>query len=149
MLIGQDRSGKTSLRRYLAGETFNEQEPSTDGIEMIPSIKNAGTGAWKNPADLKTTSAFHHKFAEVVTEEISSSSKNSAQLFIEERRETQKVTQETPSKLLIHETSELVLSESIGSKLKLIRNSNFSHLVLTVDIEITSVVTAAPLKCSF
>ncbi|XP_022808469.1 bromodomain-containing protein 4-like isoform X3 [Stylophora pistillata] len=115
VLIGQDRSGKTSLRRYLVGETFNEQEPSTDGIEMIPSIKNAETGAWKNPADLKTTSAFHHKFAEVVTEKISSSSKTSAQLFIEERRETQKVTQETPSKLLIHETSELVLSESIGS----------------------------------
>ncbi|XP_022799008.1 uncharacterized protein LOC111337049 [Stylophora pistillata] len=93
MLIGQDRSGKTSLRRYLRGETFNEQEPSTDGIVMIPSIKNAGTGAWKNPADLETTSAFHHKFAEVVTQ------------FTEE-------TQETLSDLLTRETSESIESNN-------------------------------------
>ena len=37
MLIGQDRAGKTSLKKNLLGLPFNPQEQSTDGIEVDPS----------------------------------------------------------------------------------------------------------------
>ena len=37
MLIGQARSGKTSLEKSLKKEKFDEKEPSTDGIERDPS----------------------------------------------------------------------------------------------------------------
>ena len=32
-LVGRERQGKTSLRRLLAGEPFNVEEPSTVGLE--------------------------------------------------------------------------------------------------------------------
>ena len=34
MLIGQDRAGKTSLKKSLIGLPFNPKEKSTDGIEV-------------------------------------------------------------------------------------------------------------------
>ena len=74
VLIGQDRVGKTSLRRYLRGEAFDKDEASTNGIEMISPVKNAGKGAWRNPASLENTSALDHKCAELVAEELLSSS---------------------------------------------------------------------------
>ena len=63
MLVGQDRVGKTSLGKALRGEPFNEAELSTDGVQMIPAVKNAGTGAWRNPASLEHTTVFDHKIA--------------------------------------------------------------------------------------
>ena len=74
VLIGQDRVGKTSLRRYLRGEAFDKDEASTNGIEMISPVKNAGKGAWRNPAPLENTSALEHKCAELVAKELLSSS---------------------------------------------------------------------------
>ena len=74
VLIGQDRVGKTSLRRYLRGEAFDKDEASTNGIEMISPVKNAGKGAWRNPALLENTSALDHKCAEFVAQTLLSSS---------------------------------------------------------------------------
>ena len=37
MLIGQDRAGKTSLKKSLLGLTFDPEEQSTEGIEVDPS----------------------------------------------------------------------------------------------------------------
>ena len=74
VLIGQDRVGKTSLRRYLRGEPFHKHEASTNGIEMISPVKNAGKGAWWNSAPLERTSALDHKCAELVAQELLSSS---------------------------------------------------------------------------
>ena len=37
LLIGQDRAGKTSLKKSLIGLPFNSKEKSTDGIEVDPS----------------------------------------------------------------------------------------------------------------
>ena len=37
LLIGQDRAGKTSLKKSLIGLSFNSKEKSTDGIEVDPS----------------------------------------------------------------------------------------------------------------
>ena len=63
LLVGQDRVGKTSLGKALRGEPFDEAELSTDGVQMIPAVKNAGTGAWRNPASLEHTTVFDHKVA--------------------------------------------------------------------------------------
>ena len=43
MLIGQDRSGKTSLAKSLKGERFNPEEDSTVGIHIDPSHFNLST----------------------------------------------------------------------------------------------------------
>ena len=37
LLIGQDRAGKSSLKKSLIGLPFNSKEKSTDGIEVDPS----------------------------------------------------------------------------------------------------------------
>ena len=63
LLVGQDRVGKTSLGKALRGEPFDEAEVSTEGVQMIPAIKNAGTGAWRNPTSLEHTTVFDHKVA--------------------------------------------------------------------------------------
>ena len=63
LLVGQDRVGKTSLGKALRGEPFDEAECSTDGVQMIPAVKNAGTGAWRNPGYVEHTTVFDHKVA--------------------------------------------------------------------------------------
>ena len=47
MLIGQDRSGKTSLKKSLRGELCNPDEESTIGIEVDPSHFKVSTEIWK------------------------------------------------------------------------------------------------------
>ncbi|XP_044178339.1 uncharacterized protein LOC122960303 [Acropora millepora] len=47
MLIGQDRSGKTSLKRSLQGLQFNPDECSTVGIDVDPSYFKVITEIWK------------------------------------------------------------------------------------------------------
>ena len=47
MLIGQDRSGKTSLKRSLRGEPFNPAEESTVGVDVDPSHFKLSTEIWK------------------------------------------------------------------------------------------------------
>ena len=37
LIIGQDRAGKTSLKKSLLGQPFDPDEQSTDGIEVDPS----------------------------------------------------------------------------------------------------------------
>ena len=47
MLIGQDRSGKTSLKKSLKGMPFNPHEGSTVGIDVDPSYFKVTTETWK------------------------------------------------------------------------------------------------------
>ncbi|XP_068738479.1 uncharacterized protein [Montipora capricornis] len=47
MLIGQDRSGKTSLKNSLRGIRFNSDEGSTVGIDVDPSYFKVTTEIWK------------------------------------------------------------------------------------------------------
>ncbi|XP_068743826.1 uncharacterized protein [Montipora capricornis] len=47
MLIGQDRSGKTSLKNSLRGIRFNRFESSTVGIDVDPSYFKVTTEIWK------------------------------------------------------------------------------------------------------
>lgn len=37
LIIGQDRAGKTSLKKSLLGLPFNPEEPSTEVVEVNPS----------------------------------------------------------------------------------------------------------------
>ena len=48
MLIGQDRAGKTSLKKSLIGLKFNRNENSTEGIEVDPSIFQVHADKVKN-----------------------------------------------------------------------------------------------------
>ena len=47
MFIGQERTGKTSLKKSLKGEAFNAGEDSTDGIEVDPSYFKVSAEIWK------------------------------------------------------------------------------------------------------
>ena len=70
LLVGQDRVGKTSLGKALRGEPFDEVELSTDGVQMIPAVKNAGKGAWRNLAFVEHTTVFDHKVAAKTAENL-------------------------------------------------------------------------------
>ena len=47
-LIGQDRAGKTSLKKSLIGLPFDRKENSTEGIEVDPSILQVDAHEVKN-----------------------------------------------------------------------------------------------------
>ena len=49
MIVGQDRSGKTSLRKRLLGEEFDSSEPSTVGIvlNLVELTEANATKPWK------------------------------------------------------------------------------------------------------
>ena len=47
MVIGQDRSGKTSLKKSLRGQAYDPSEESTVGIEVDPSHFKVSTEVWK------------------------------------------------------------------------------------------------------
>ena len=47
MLIGQARSGKTSLKKSLKGIPFNQHKDSTVGIDVDPSYFKVTTETWK------------------------------------------------------------------------------------------------------
>ena len=48
MLVGQDRSGKTSLKKSLKGERFDPEEGSTVGIEVDPLHFQVTTEMWRS-----------------------------------------------------------------------------------------------------
>ena len=68
MLIGESGAGKTSLKRTLKGEKFNNQEPSTQGIEVDPPLVKAGIKPWQ---DNEKKTVFDHKSALLVARQLS------------------------------------------------------------------------------
>lgn len=62
MLVGRDRSGKTSLKRSLKGERFNPHEESTVGIEVDPSHFQVSTEIWSS-AHLGDNQSHGHAFS--------------------------------------------------------------------------------------
>ena len=63
MIVGQDRSGKTSLKKSLKGDKFNPNEDSTFGIEVDPSLCQITTEAWKVKESQNEKVAMEGKFA--------------------------------------------------------------------------------------
>ena len=77
MVIGQDRSGKTSLKNSLMGKPFNPDEDSTVGIDVGPSYFNVssdicmpGENTVNNQAqvDFREALSFEHHMARLVVE---------------------------------------------------------------------------------
>ncbi|XP_068724936.1 uncharacterized protein [Montipora capricornis] len=76
MLIGQDRTGKTSLKKSLQGLRFNPDEDNTVGIDVDPSYFKVTTEIWKigekdQAANKEEMAAsFEHHVARVVVENL-------------------------------------------------------------------------------
>ena len=75
MLIGQERTGKTSLKRSLKGELFNPNEGSTEGIETDPSYFKVSPDVWrtgKNSKDTESepTFSFEHQVDQLIVESL-------------------------------------------------------------------------------
>ena len=76
MFVGQERSGKTSLKKSLQGLRFNPGEDSTVGIDIDPSYFKVSTEIWKagkkdqaaNKEEMATS--FEHRVARVVVENL-------------------------------------------------------------------------------
>ena len=77
MVIGQDRSGKTSLKNSMLGKPFNPDEDSTVGIDVGPSHFNVSTdicmqgeNTVNNQAqnDFREALSFEHHMARLVVE---------------------------------------------------------------------------------
>ena len=75
MLIGQARSGKTSLKKSLKKQKFDEKEPSTDGIERDPSYFSVtkeimSSEETKDEQDVESAVSFHNRVANFMVDEI-------------------------------------------------------------------------------
>ena len=72
MLIGQDRAGKTSLKKSLKGICFDPHEDSTIGIDVDPSHFKVSTETWKTGVtdqdqSTKTAITFEYQAARHIT----------------------------------------------------------------------------------
>lgn len=75
MLIGQNRAGKTSLKKSLLGIKFDPGEPSTEGIEVDPSRFEVDVDRvmnWQLVKNEKFTSEFADDIARLVVGELRS-----------------------------------------------------------------------------
>ena len=69
MLIGQDRAGKTSLKKHLLGLPFDPNEESTDGVEVDPSAFEVDVDDvtnWKIINEKLNVSHFANELAKIV-----------------------------------------------------------------------------------
>ena len=81
MLIGQDRAGKTSLKKSLKGIYFDPEEDSTVGIEVDPShckvsIETWKTGATENGQNSDVALSFDYHTARWIVDRFEEESKN-------------------------------------------------------------------------
>ena len=75
MIIGQARTGKTSLKRSLKGELFNPNEESTEGIETDPSYFKVSTDVWRTGkkgtgTESEPTFSFDRQAAQLIVERL-------------------------------------------------------------------------------
>ena len=66
MIIGQDRTGKTSLKKSLKGEKFNPKEQSTEGIETGPEYFKVSREIWRTESEPFSEACFDHRIARSV-----------------------------------------------------------------------------------
>ena len=82
MIIGQERTGKTSLKRSLKWQLFNPNERSTKGIETDPSYFRVSTDVWRTgkkseDTELEPTFSFEHQVAQLIVESLKKGVPNS------------------------------------------------------------------------
>ena len=84
----------------MRGEPFDIDEKSTNGVQMIPPVKNAGTDAWRNPDD---THIFDHKVTAEMTKKLQSTktkqSENPPQNETEEEESEDQITDASKQEL--------------------------------------------------
>ena len=113
MIIGQDRTGKTSLKRSLKGEKFNANETSTEGIETDPSHFNVSTEIWRaskkhKKADSETNVLFEYHAAKLISESLTKGkpkeplgrSNSSPELSATKSKETERGTEKKNRRLI-------------------------------------------------
>ena len=86
MLIGQDRSGKTSLKKSLRGQIFNPEEESTVGIEKDPSHFKVTREIWKvgKKDEAKTSDfgiSYEHHAAQMIVKRLKREERTPAEEF--------------------------------------------------------------------
>ena len=109
MLIGQDSSGKTSLKNSLMGKPFNPAEDSTKGIDADPSHIKVSTEIWKvgdNTGAIKSIS-FEQHAARLVADDL----KEEQSRFAVEKI---KVEQSGSSAVSVSNDSNQLPSEELG-----------------------------------
>ena len=87
MLIGQDRAGKTSLRKSFLGLPFDPEEQSTDGIEVDPSKFEVDTDLvknWKRTDEKLEVSQFAADLARMVAKQLQENADDEEELGDEE-----------------------------------------------------------------
>ena len=87
MLIGQDRAGKTSLRKSFLGLPFDPEEESTDGIEVDPSKFEVDTDLvknWKRTDEKLEVSQFAADLARMVARQLQENADDEEELGDEE-----------------------------------------------------------------
>ena len=102
MLIGQDRSGKTSLKNSLRGKPFNRDEDSTVGINVDPSHFKVSTEIWKaGEKDQGTTSETSNSYE-----------RHAARLTLEHLRQKESMSKERDAEFIQDFSSDAVTIES-------------------------------------
>ena len=86
MLIGQERSGKTSLKKSLKGHLFNDKEESTDGIEKDPNYFSITTEIWSTgekdqQPDSESAVTLHHRVARLMVNDFMGKGEDAVQEF--------------------------------------------------------------------
>ena len=111
MLVGQDRSGKTSLAKSLKGERFNSEEDCTIGIDVDPSHFKVSTEIWKpgekdEQRNVERACSYEHHAARLIVQNLSQEKRTPK----EESLESDKVEHLVPV-----ESVEISMSEDIVS----------------------------------
>jgi len=89
MLIGQDRSGKTSVKKSLKGLVFNPDENSTVGIDVDPAHFKVATDVWKvGEKDQESKSSdeisYEHHAAQLIVGSLKERNQNSKERSLPE-----------------------------------------------------------------
>ena len=113
MLIGQERSGKTSLKKSLQGLRFNADEDSTAGIDIDPSDFKVTTEIWKagkkdRAASKKEMgSSFEHHVASVVVENLKEKQLISALKNVDKLKDLESSLTVSTEVQIVSETNEI------------------------------------------
>ena len=101
MLIGQDRAGKTSLKKHLLGLPFDPDEESTDGVEVDPSIFEYDVDQatnWTISSKKPDVSHFVNKLAKIVAAELREQKINANQEGQDLENRVSKMSLQSPRK---------------------------------------------------
>lgn len=91
LLVGQDRAGKTSLKKSLLGLPFNPKEQSTEGIEVNPSVCEIEVDQVKNWSSTSKHKPSLAEFSEDISRMLA---ENQYQWILHEAKEDSKMESE-------------------------------------------------------